>query len=140
MRKELKSHGEIYYYEKVNKFKLLAAGLLIGVAFWLLGSDFFTFMIWWEILWILGLVFMPITAQIFKGFDDNGWMNSKVIAIVICGYGVWILTSIKVVHFTTLSSVVITTLCGGAVLLMEYMENKERFFRGNIWNLFIGKK
>lgn len=29
---------------------------------------------------------------------------------------------------------------GGAVLLMEYMENKERFFRGNIWNLFIGKK
>lgn len=113
---------------------------MIGVAFWLLGSDFFTFMIWWEILWILGLVFMPITAQIFKGFDDNGWMNSKVIAIVICGYGVWILTSIKVVHFTTLSSVVITTLCGGAVLLMEYMENKERFFRGNIWNLFIGKK
>ena len=95
--------------KKVNKFKLLAAGLLIGVAFWLLGSDFFTFMIWWEILWILGLVFMPITAQIFKGFDDNGWMNSKVIAIVICGYGVWILTSIKVVHFTTLSSVVITT-------------------------------
>ena len=126
--------------KKVNKFKLLAAGLLIGVAFWLLGSDFFTFMIWWEILWILGLVFMPITAQIFKGFDDNGWMNSKVIAIVICGYGVWILTSIKVVHFTTLSSVVITTLCGGAVLLMEYVENKERFFRGNIWNLFIGKK
>lgn len=126
--------------KKVNKFKLLAAGLLIGVAFWLLGSDFFTFMIWWEILWILGLVFMPITAQIFKGFDDNGWMYSKVIAIVICGYGVWILTSIKVVHFTTLSSVVITTLCGGAVLLMEYMENKERFFRGNIWNLFIGKK
>ena len=33
--------------KKVNKFKLLAAGLLIGVAFWLLGSDFFTFMIWW---------------------------------------------------------------------------------------------
>jgi hypothetical protein len=108
--------------KKVNKFKLLAAGLLIGVAFWLLGSDFFTFMIWWEILWILGLVFMPITAQIFKGFDDNGWMNSKVIAIVICGYGVWILTSIKVVHFTTLSSVVITTLCGG-----------EQYCLWNIW-------
>lgn len=141
MRKELKKVMEKYIImKKVNKFKLLAAGLLIGVAFWLLGSDFFTFMIWWEILWILGLVFMPITAQIFKGFDDNGWMYSKVIAIVICGYGVWILTSIKVVHFTTLSSIVITTLCGGAVLLMEYMENKERFFRGNIWNLFIGKK
>ena len=57
--------------KKVNKFKLLAVGILIGVAFWLLGSDFFTFMIWWEILWILGLVFMPITAQIFKGYSNS---------------------------------------------------------------------
>ncbi|MEO2633232.1 DUF2298 domain-containing protein [Blautia wexlerae] len=114
--------------KKVNKFKLLAAGLLIGVAFWLLGSDFFTFMIWWEILWILGLVFMPITAQIFKGFDDNGWMNSKVIAIVICGYGVWILTSIKVVHFTTLSSVVITTLCGGSSIAYGIYGKQRKVF------------
>ena len=132
---------EKYIMKKVNKFKLLAAGLLIGVAFWLLGSDFFTFMIWWEILWILGLVFMPITAQIFKGFDDNGWMNSKVIAIVICGYGVWILTSIKsgsLYHIEFCRNYYL--MWGGAVLLMEYMENKERFFRGNIWNLFIGKK
>ena len=54
MRKELKKVMEKYIImKKVNKFKLLAAGLLIGVAFWLLGSDFFTFMIWWEILWIL---------------------------------------------------------------------------------------
>ena len=114
--------------KKVNKFKLLAAGLLIGVAFWLLGSDFFTFMIWWEILWILGLVFMPITAQIFKGFDDNGWMYSKVIAIVICGYGVWILTSIKVVHFTTLSSVVITTLCGGSSIAYGIYGKQRKVF------------
>lgn len=114
--------------KKVNKFKLLAAGLLIGVAFWLLGSDFFTFMIWWEILWILGLVFMPITAQIFKGFDDNGWMYSKVIAIVICGYGVWILTSIKVVHFTTLSSVVITTLCGGSSIAYGIYGKQRKIF------------
>ena len=114
--------------KKVNKFKLLAAGLLIGVAFWLLGSDFFTFMIWWEILWILGLVFMPITAQIFKGFDDNGWMYSKVIAIVICGYGVWILTSIKVVHFTTLSSVVITTLWGGSSIAYGIYGKQRKIF------------
>ena len=37
---------EEYIMKKVNKFKLLAAGLLIGVAFWLLGSDYFTFKIW----------------------------------------------------------------------------------------------
>ena len=60
-----------------NLFKLLPAVFLIsliGTAFWLLGSDFFTFMTWWEILWIMGLIFMPVTARIFQGFDDHGWM------------------------------------------------------------------
>lgn len=33
--------GEIYYYEKVNKFKLLAAAIIVIIH------------IWWEILWIL---------------------------------------------------------------------------------------
>ena len=54
--------------------KVLAAILLMGTAFGLLESDFFTFMTWWEILWIMGLVFMPVTARIFHGFDDKGWM------------------------------------------------------------------
>ena len=92
--------------------KVLAAILLMGTAFGLLESDFFTFMIWWEILWIMGLVFMPVTARIFHGFDDKGWMYSKVLAIVICGYAEWILTSLRLIHFTTLSCIVITVLCG----------------------------
>ena len=92
--------------------KVLAAILLMGTAFGLLESDFFTFMTWWEILWIMGLVFMPVTARIFHGFDDKGWMYSKVLAIVICGYAEWILTSLRLIHFTTLSCIVITVLCG----------------------------
>lgn len=98
-----------------NLFKLLPAVFLIfliGTAFWLLGSDFFTFMTWWEILWIMGLIFMPVTARIFQGFDDNGWMYSKVLAVVICGYVQWLLTSLKLVPFTALSCIVITVLCG----------------------------
>lgn len=86
------------------------------------------------------------------------WMYSKVIAIVICGYGVWILTSIKVVHFTTLSSVVITTLCGGSSIAygiygkqrkvfpwkhMELVYWEEViffvvFFYGHIWQISSG--
>ena len=39
------------------------------------------------------------------------------------------LTSIKVVHFTTLSSVVITTLCGGSSIAYGiYGKQKKRFF------------
>ena len=108
--------GRFFLYMKKIKIgqllKVLAAILLMGTAFGLLESDFFTFMTWWEILWIMGLVFMPVTARIFHGFDDKGWMHSKVLAIVICGYAEWILTSLKLIHFTTLSCIVITVLCG----------------------------
>ena len=105
--------------------KVLVAILLIGIAFGLLGSDFYTFMTWWEILWIMGLVFMPVTARIFQGVDDNGWMHSKVLAIVICGYAEWILTSLKLIHFTTLSCIVITVLCG--VISIAYgMHGKQK--------------
>ena len=31
-------------------------------------------------LFLLGLVFMPVTSRMFRGFDDNGWMFSKVLA------------------------------------------------------------
>lgn len=105
--------------------KVLVAILLIGIAFGLLGSDFYTFMTWWKILWIMGLVFMPVTARIFQGVDDNGWMHSKVLAIVICGYAEWILTSLKLIHFTTLSCIVITVLCG--VISIAYgMHGKQK--------------
>lgn len=105
--------------------KVLVAILLIGIAFGLLGSDFYTFMTWWEILWIMGLVFMPVTARIFQGVDDNGWMHSKVLAIVICGYAECILTSLKLIHFTTLSCIVITVLCG--VISIAYgMHGKQK--------------
>ena len=105
--------------------KVLAAILLMGTAFGLLESDFFTFMTWWEILWIMGLVFMPVTARIFHGFDDKGWMYSKVLAIVICGYAEWILTSLRLIHFTTLSCIVITVLCG--VISIAYgMHGKQK--------------
>lgn len=66
--------------------KLAPAVLLVGAAYWLLDSDFFTFLTWWEMICLLGLVFMPVTSRIFMGFDDNGWMFSKVLAVAVYGY------------------------------------------------------
>lgn len=51
--------------------KIISVLALIGTAYWLLGSDFFTFMTWWELLVLLGILFMPVTSAIFQGFDDS---------------------------------------------------------------------
>ena len=79
--------------------KIAPAVLLVVGAYWLLGSDFFTFLIWWEMICLLGLVFMPVTSRIFRGFDDNGWMFSKVLAVAVCGYVQWLLACLKITPF-----------------------------------------
>jgi len=56
------------------------------------------------------------------------WMYSKVLAVVICGYVEWLLTSLKLIHFTTLSCIVITILCGLlSVVYGMYGKQKEIF-------------
>ena len=91
--------------------KLAPAVLLVVGAYWLLGSDFFTFLIWWEMICLLGLVFMPVTSRIFRGFDDNGWMFSKVLAVAVCGYVQWLLACLKITPFTGMTCVIITVIC-----------------------------
>ena len=91
--------------------KLAPAVLLVVGAYWLLGSDFFTFLTWWEMICLLGLVFMPVTSRIFRGFDDNGWMFSKVLAVAVCGYVQWLLAYLKITPFTGMTCVIITVIC-----------------------------
>ena len=97
--------------KRIYWIKIAPVVLLAGAAYWLLGSDFFTFLTWWEMLFLLGLVFMPVTSRMFRGFDDNGWMFSKVLAVAVCGYVLWLLTCLKITPFTGITCVILTVIC-----------------------------
>lgn len=97
--------------KRIYWIKIAPVVLLAGAAYWLLGSDFFTFLTWWEMLFLLGLVFMPVTSRMFRGFDDNGWMFSKVLAVAVCGYVQWLLTCLKITPFTGITCVILTVIC-----------------------------
>ena len=97
--------------KRIYLIKIAPVVLLAGTAYWLLGSDFFAFLTWWEMLFLLGLVFMPVTSRMFRGFDDNGWMFSKVLAVAVCGYVQWLLACLKISPFTGISCVILTVIC-----------------------------
>ena len=97
--------------KQIYLIKIAPVVLLAGAAYWLLGSDFFTFLTWWEMLFLLGLVFMPVTSRMFRGFDDNGWMFSKVLAVAVCGYVQWLLACLKITPFTGITCVILTVIC-----------------------------
>ena len=97
--------------KQIYLIKIAPVVLLAGAAYWLLGSDFFTFLTWWEMLFLLGLVFMPVTSRMFRGFDDNGWMFSKVLAVAVCGYAQWLLACLKITPFTGITCMILTVIC-----------------------------
>lgn len=97
--------------KRIYLIKIAPVVLLASTAYWLLGSDFFAFLTWWEMLFLLGLVFMPVTSRMFRGFDDNGWMFSKVLAVAVCGYVQWLLACLKISPFTGITCVILTVIC-----------------------------
>lgn len=96
--------------------KVLLWAALLWAAWFLLGPDFSTFFIWWAVIAVLGGTFMPLTSIFFQKYDDKGWMFSKVISLVVCGYAVWLLCVLKITLFTTLTCMVVTVLCMSANL------------------------
>lgn len=73
----------------------------------LLGKDMLPFMQWWLTIFILGVVFMPLSSLLFSNLYDKGYLFSKTIGIAVTGYLMWMLSAIKIMKFTTLSSCIV---------------------------------
>lgn len=84
--------------------------LLLGISAYLLKGDVWTFWTWWLLAGLMGFGAMPVTGRLFAGFDDKGWIFSKVLAVGITGFLTWFLVSVRLVPFTT-------AVCVGVVLL-----------------------
>lgn len=92
------------------------------LAFVLLKQDFKAFITWWLVLAALGIGFMPITYKIFSSFHDNGYLFSKTIGLAVSGYLMWLLASLRLVKFTSVSClviVIITFIVNGVIFYKE---------------------
>ncbi|MCX6782376.1 MAG: DUF2298 domain-containing protein [Candidatus Levybacteria bacterium] len=65
--------------------------------------DFLTIMQWWSILFLLGVIFIPITQTIFSSFFDKGYVFSKVIGYSVLSYVMFLLSILHFIHFTFIS-------------------------------------
>ena len=73
-------------------------------------SDFFIIFNWWFLLFGLGIAFLPLTRWFFKGFFDLGYGFSKIIAILLISYLVWLTGSLKILPFSVSSIWIIVIL------------------------------
>jgi len=63
-------------------------------------GDFFSILTWWFLIFSLGVVFLPLTFYFFSKFFDKGYALSKIMAILLVSYFVWLCGSLKILPFT----------------------------------------
>lgn len=65
-------------------------------------NDLISQLIWWFMFFGLGLIFLPLTYLLFKSFFDVGYIFSKTLSLILTGYFIWIIASIKIFPFNNL--------------------------------------
>ena len=63
-------------------------------------NDFFPILVWWFLIFSLGIVFLPLTFCFFSKFFDKGYALSKILGILLVSYFVWLCGSLKILPFT----------------------------------------
>lgn len=103
--------------------------------------DFIIIIFWWFIMFILGIIFLPLTFQIFKPFFDNGYPFSKLISLAIISYIIWILGEAKILQFSLLNIQIVAAIT--LVLNFLIMKKTEKEFLFNLrskYKIFIAEE
>lgn len=62
---------------------------------------------WWLVLFLIGVISLPLTARIFSNFFDRGYIFSKIIGALLISYSVFLLGSLKILPFTETSIILV---------------------------------
>lgn len=104
--------------------ELTAAVILTVLSAYLLGGDVWTFWTWWLLALFMGMVAMPVTGRLFGGFEDRGWLFSKVLAIAVTGFLTWLLVAVEILPFTAAVCVGVSVAVGILCAVLFHVQLK----------------
>lgn len=82
--------------------------------------------IWYGYLFILGLIFFPLTKKLFFSFYDHGYAFAKTIAILILSYVIFVAGTLHILPFSQMSIFLIIILfCIGNVVFLIRPQTKK---------------
>ena len=122
--------------------RVLLAAALAGLSAFLLKGDVWTFWTWWLLAFLMGMVAMPVTGRLFAGFEDKGWMFSKVLAITVTGFLTWFLVTAKILPFTAATCIGVSIVCAVGCGVLYHFQGKngiDCFPSGKV-NLIYGEE
>jgi YYY domain-containing protein len=83
-----------------------------------------SFLIWYLIIIITGWITFPIAFKFFKRLPDRGYSFSKVLGLLLWGYGFWLLASLHLLQNTISAMLVVLCL---VFVISGFVNRKEGF-------------
>ena len=105
--------------------EIFCVAILIVLAVFLLKDDIWTFLTWWLMALLMGMIAMPVSGRLFRSFEDKGWLFSKVLAIAITGFLTWFLIAGKVLKFTNAACIGVSVICGMSCIILLYKQTQQ---------------
>jgi len=101
--------------------------LIITALFWgiVLRTEFNYVLIWWGVILLTGLLFMPLSMRIFPTFTDKGYLFSKIIGITISSYILWLFSFFKIIPITFLGCWGVVLVCGISAFAFLFRKDKD---------------
>ncbi len=118
-------------YRKVTVIAIaFFSTFLMGL--FLLGNDYEFVIRFWAAILLLGISVLPMTLFLFKNFKSTGYIFSKIIGLILCGYLIWLLSSIHFVKFQTITCILAVVLIAGINYLTLALNKKGSAFCNRI--------
>ena len=88
-------------------------------------ADFQFVLQWWWVLFIIGIIFLPLSQYLFSNFADRGYIFSKTIALACISYGVFLLGIVHFLPFSITTIVFVLFLSIGANFILYKRSNSK---------------
>ena len=93
----------------INTILIIIAILLVLVSIPIIGlKDLNRIINWYIILLLMTIIGLPLTLKLFKNFYDKGYIFSKTIGILVSSYLIWLLSSLHILKFSYINSLMCT--------------------------------
>ena len=129
--------------ENKKKFFLTSIMILIVLSiitisyFIFNNNDFFYILKWYSMLLLATISGMPITLLIFNNFHDKGYIFAKVIGILLPGFLMWLLSSLHLLKFNFLNSLLCIIIIFIISLIIYRYKNKQPNSKQEIENIIV---
>lgn len=100
-------------------------------------SDIYAVLQWWLTLLLLGIGFLPLTMLLFQKFFDKGYIFSKLLALAITSYALFLVGILHITPFTAVSSYIIFILIAGGTFFLLPTKWKMLFALKQSWRIFL---